>query len=230
MSSTRLPGKVLLNLNGRSVLSHVIERCQAISNVDKVCCAVSDNPESDEVAEEAERCGVEVFRGSEHDVLDRYYLAAQRLEAKIVVRITSDCPMFDPEVVAQVINLLIKKDADLATNNMPPTWPHGLDCEAFTFAWLERAWKDAVETPDREHVSLYIRRHPDAKIVNLKAPKEDLSMHRWTLDFPEDFEFMKAVFGALPVVSSMPSTADILLVLKKFPRIMELNKMHNYRN
>ena len=143
MSSTRLPGKVMLELAGRSVLSHVLERCQAIPGTDVVCCATVTGRDGDPIAAEAESCGAAVFRGKEMDVLDRYYRAAQSLKASTILRVTSDCPVIDPQICGRVLDLLHREEADYACNNMPPSWPHGLDCEAFSFAWLERAAREA---------------------------------------------------------------------------------------
>ncbi|MDA1091641.1 MAG: glycosyltransferase family protein [Proteobacteria bacterium] len=226
MGSTRLPGKVLEDLGGRTVLSHVIERCQILRNADVVCCAVPKSADSDPVAAEAERCGAVVFRGSENDVLDRYFQAAVSLDANVIVRVTSDCPMIDPDVVAQVIELLKDSDADFSTNNLPPSWPHGLDCEAMTVEWLTRAWKEAVEPMDREHVSPFIRRHPDARIVNLEGPGGSLTDHRWTLDYPEDLVFLRALFAVLPSGQKIPGLEQILGVLKAHPEIAAINEIH----
>ena len=223
MASSRLPGKVLLDLAGQTVLSHVIERCNAIPSADIVCCAVSDNRDSDAVALEAERHGVTVYRGSEKDVLDRYYRAAISIDAQIILRVTSDCPILDPQVSEKVIDLLLKEEADISTNNSPPSWPHGLDCEAITFEWLERAWKEAVDQFDREHVSPFIRRHPDVKKVNLEGPGGSLNRHRWTVDYQEDIEFLRALLSQSPSYPNMLLMEDFLEILKKTPGIAELN-------
>ena len=197
MASTRLPGKVLLSLAGRTVLSHVLARCHAIANSDVVCCAVPDCRGSDPVAEEAERCGAAVVRGSESDVLGRYRQAAEEVRAKVVMRVTSDCPLIDPAVCANVIALLENEDADYACNNMPPSFPHGLDCEAFTRAWLERAAHMADRPSEREHVTPFIRNHPEAKKVNLTCPDSGVADHCWTLDTEADWRFMEALFARL---------------------------------
>jgi len=230
MASSRLPGKVLLDLAGQTVLSHVIERCNAIPSADFVCCAISDNRDSDPVATEAERHGATVFRGSEQDVLDRYYRAAVSIGAEIIVRVTSDCPILDPQVAEKVINLLLKEDADFSTNNSPPSWPHGLDCEAITFDWLERAWKEAVDQFDREHVSPFIRRHPDVKSVNLEGPGGFAVEQRWTLDYQEDIDFLRALLSQSPSYPSMPQMKDFLEVLKKNPCISAINKNRDRGN
>ena len=223
MASSRLPGKVLLDLAGQTVLSHVIERCAAIPSADLVCCAISDNPDSDAVAIEAGRHGATVFRGSEIDVLDRYYRAAISIGAEIILRVTSDCPILDPQVSEKVINLLLNEKADFSTNNSPPSWPHGLDCEAITFDWLERAWKEAVDHYDREHVSPFIRRHPDVKKVNLEGPGGSVVEQRWTLDYQEDVDFLRALLSQSPPKPCILHMKDFLEILNKNPGISKLN-------
>jgi spore coat polysaccharide biosynthesis protein SpsF (cytidylyltransferase family) len=198
MGSTRLRGKVLMDVGGRTVLDHVMSRCRAVAGADAVCCAVPDTADSDPVAAEARRLGVEVFRGSEADVLDRHWRAARALKADVVMRITSDCPLIDPEVAAEVLGLRAKGDLDYACNNMPPSWPHGLDCEAMTFAWLDRAAREATAPYDREHVTPFIRNHPDSRKANLPCPVAGVARHRWTLDTPADLAFMRALFPHLP--------------------------------
>ena len=196
--STRLPGKVLLELGGRTVLSHVLERCQAIPGIDAVCCASPEGADCDLVVAEAERCGTEVFRGSETDVLDRYYRAAKMLQADFVLRVTSDCPLIDPELCGRVLAEVTSDGADFAVNNMPVSWPHGLDCEAFTFALLERAAAESQIFTEREHVSLFMRHASGVRRANVAAEGKDMSHHRWTLDVPQDYAFFDALFPHLP--------------------------------
>jgi spore coat polysaccharide biosynthesis protein SpsF (cytidylyltransferase family) len=198
MGSTRLRGKVLMEVGGATVLDHVLTRCRAIAGVDTVCCAIPDTADSDPVAAEARRVGAEVFRGSESDVLDRHTQAARALRADIVMRITSDCPLIDPAVCAEVLALRASARADYACNNMPPSWPHGLDCEALTFAWLERAAREATKPHDREHVTPFVHSHAESRKVNLSCPVAGVARHRWTLDTPADLAFMRALFPRLP--------------------------------
>jgi spore coat polysaccharide biosynthesis protein SpsF (cytidylyltransferase family) len=198
MGSTRLPGKVLMRLGEATVLDHVLRRCRAIAGVDAVCCAIPESAANDPVAAEARAAGVEVFRGSESDVLDRYWRAARVLRADVILRVTSDCPLLDPAIAADVLALRSREGADYACNNRPPTWPHGLDCEALTFAWLERAAREATKPYDREHVTPYIREHPESCKANLPCPVAGAARHRWTLDTPDDFEFLRALFPRLP--------------------------------
>ena len=196
--SSRLPGKVLMPLAGRTVLAHVIERCLATEEVDVVCCAVPEGGADDAVAVEAARCGAKVFRGSEADVLDRYYRAARAFDMDVVMRVTADCPLIDPSVCAAVLRLRAEAGADYACNNMPPTWPHGLDCEAITFAWLRRSAREATKPYEREHVTQYVRRHPEARKVNLSMPGGAAAEHRWTLDNECDLRFLETLCARLP--------------------------------
>ena len=199
INSSRLPGKVLMPLGGHSVLEHTLKRCKAIEGVDTVCCAVPTSQEHDPVAEEAFKIGVHVFRGSENDVLDRYYQAARELKADTVMRVTSDCPLIDPKVCSQVLDLFRREKADYATNNMPPSWPHGLDCEVVSFAWLERSADEATKKFEREHVTQYVRNHAEAKLVNLPCPEEGVSELRWTIDNKADYAFFTEMYARLPV-------------------------------
>ncbi len=224
MASSRLPGKVMEKLGGETVLSHVLRRCQAIETADMVCCATTEGSDGDPIAAEAARRGVEVFRGSEWDVLDRYYRAARHLSADVIMRVTSDCPLIDPAICASVLRLRAEGDADYACNNMPPSWPHGLDCEAFTFAWLERAAREASKPSEREHVTPFIRGHPEARKVNLEGPGGSIAKHRWTLDYLEDLVFLRALFHKLPADPAVPRMDDVLEVLDAYPEISAINR------
>ncbi len=198
MASTRLPDKVMLELEGRTVLSRVLERCQAVPGIDAVCCATPEGDDCDPVAAEVERCGVTVFRGSEEDVLDRYYRAAEALQADFVLRVTGDCPLIDPVVCGRVLAEVMEGRADYAVNNMPVTWPHGLDCEAFTFALLERAAAEATTIFEREHVGPFMRYLPDVHQTNISAVEKNIGHHHWALDTPDDYAFLQALFSRLP--------------------------------
>ena len=223
MNSSRLPGKVMKELAGETVLAHVLRRCQGIEAADIVCCATVEGSDGDPIAVEAARLGVEVFRGSEQDVLDRYYRAARELQADVIMRVTSDCPLIDPEICAQVVRLRTEKGADYATNNMPPSWPHGLDCEAFTFHWLERAAREAVRPSEREHVTPFIRNHPEARRTNLAGPGGRVADHRWTLDTASDWRFFEALFERLPGGSEGWSYRVPLAIVQRDPALAAIN-------
>jgi len=222
-ASTRLPGKVLNRLGETSVLDHVVTRCKSIPVIDAVCCAVPDGADCDIVAAEAERCGAEVFRGSEIDVLDRYYGAAKMMRADVILRVTSDCPLIDPEICARVLALRAETGAAYACNNMPPSWPHGLDCEAIPFEWLERAALEATNADDREHVGPFIRNHPEAKTANLASPDTSMASHRWTLDTPADKEFFLTLWLLLPEGREGWDYRKVLKIVEAHPHIAAIN-------
>lgn len=223
MSSTRLPGKVLLDLGGHTVLWHVLTRCRAIPGADIVCCAVPDATESAPIETEALACGAVVARGPEADVLARYHATSQQIGADVVLRVTSDCPLIDPQVCGQVLALRARERADYACNNMPRGWPHGLDCEAFTAAALERAAAAASDPYDREHVTPWLRRAEGLRRVNLAGPGGAFADRRWTLDFAEDYRFFQALFAHLPPTPHIASTAEVDAVLARHPAIAALN-------
>ena len=223
MQSTRLPGKVLKKLGDATVLEHVLRRCQAIPGTDMICCAVPEGSESDPVANETERLGVMVFRGSEDDVLDRYYQAAKASKADVVVRVTSDCPVSDPDVCGRVVKLRKDTNADYACNNMPPSWPHGLDCEVITFEWLERSAREAYKKFEREHVTQYVRNHADSHVENLAGPGGDCIHYRWTIDTPEDYDFFIALWDRLPVGPEAWDYRNIFRIIEAEPDLALIN-------
>jgi spore coat polysaccharide biosynthesis protein SpsF len=193
MGSSRLPGKVMEKLGGRTVLEHVLTRCATIPGADLVVCAVPDEVASEPLERVAHACGAKTFRGSEADVLARYLGAARAHGADIVMRVTSDCPLIDPAICGAVLQLRRREAADYATNNMPPSFPHGLDCEAFTTDALAAAGAATTEPHDREHVTPWLRRAEHLKRCNLASDDPSLARHRWTLDYPEDLAFLRAV-------------------------------------
>jgi glutamate-1-semialdehyde 2,1-aminomutase/spore coat polysaccharide biosynthesis protein SpsF len=229
MGSTRLRGKVLEYLGGAPVLAHVIRRCQAIPEVDDVVCATVPGLDGDGVAELASGLGATVFRGPEHDVLARYHGAAHAARADIVLRVTSDCPLIDPELCSAVLRLRIAEDADYAANNMPPSWPHGLDCEAFTRETLDRAAAQAIEPYDREHVTPWIRRNDSLRRVNLDGPGGAFAAQRWTLDYPEDLVFLRAVAERLPPNSTHVGWRAVAGIVADDPDLTLINESRRER-
>lgn len=227
LGSSRLPGKVLKPLARGTVLEEVLRRCRAIPGADLVVCAVPEDGKDDPVVAEALRCGAIVTRGSETDVLDRYLQASKAVGADVVMRVTSDCPLIDPEVCGAVLDLRAAEGADYACNNMPPSFPHGLDCEAFTRDALELAWRQAIAPEDREHVTPWLRRAPEIRRAVLAGPGGNFAHLRWTLDFPEDYSFLKEVFGLLPSSPALPGWKEVLALLVEHPAILELNAAHS---
>ncbi len=227
--SSRLPGKVLRPLGGKTVLAHVLERCKRVVAADVVCCAVADDGESDPVAEEARRTGVAVFRGSRTDVLARYAGAARYMNAETVMRVTSDCPVIDPVVCSDVLNLLGESSADYVCNNMPPSWPHGLDCEAFTAEVLFRAEREAKMPEEREHVTPWMRDHPKIRRADLPGPGGAWVEQRWTLDYPEDMKFFEALFDAVPGDPAVSRADDFMKAVGEHPDIANINRSRRDR-
>jgi spore coat polysaccharide biosynthesis protein SpsF (cytidylyltransferase family) len=227
MGSTRLPGKVMRPLCGETVLAHVLRRCAATPGVDVVVCATVEGADGDPVAAEAVRVGASVFRGSEQDVLGRYLGAARAVEADRILRVTSDCPLIDPVLCGAVLACCGPAAADFASNNTPPSWPHGLDCEAFTRDLLETAAARASDPYEREHVSPWMRKAPGVRYANVAGPGGVLPDHRWTLDYPEDLAFFEALFPLLPSPPAIPPSEAVLAVLAVHPAIALINAHKN---
>jgi spore coat polysaccharide biosynthesis protein SpsF len=229
-TSTRLPGKVLKPIEGRTALAHVLHRCRSVRGVDVVCCAVAEGSVHDGVAEEAAACGAEVVRGSESDVLDRYHCAAERLNLATVLRVTSDCPLIDPDVCGRVLARLVTSCADYACNNMPPSFPHGLDCEAFTAAALARAAHHAVAPYEREHVTPWLRNADTIRRVSVEGPGGEIARLRWTLDYQEDFHFMTQLFSRLPAFPYIAGYEEVLRVVAGHPELTAINAFRHDEN
>lgn len=225
MGSSRLPGKVLNRLAGRTVLDHVLARCLAIESADRVVCATTTSPADDAIVAEAERVGAAVYRGSETDVLGRYREAARAFDADVILRVTSDCPLIDPELCERVLLLRAERQVGFADNNTPRTFPHGLDCEAFTREVLELAADSATAPYDREHVTPWMRRQPDVARAALASPDASLAGLRWTLDTPADLEFFKALFEVLPNGSASTRWTTALGALQNSPKLTDLCAM-----
>lgn len=212
MGSTRLPGKVLADINGQPMLWHVVQRARAAREIDEVRVATSMEPANDPLAEWCRQTGTPCFRGHESDVLDRYCQAARAAGAGVIVRLTADCPLLDPAIVDRVVALRRTHDAHYASNSVQRTYPDGLDAEAFTMAALERAWSEASWASEREHVTPYIWKHPDRFRLAHVTQDVDLSGLRWTVDQPEDLEFVREVsryYG-----SRFPGMVEVLEFLR----------------
>lgn len=219
MTSTRLPGKVLMPAAGKPMLEHEIDRVRRARRIDRIVVATTTNAADDPVAALALRLGVGVHRGSEHDVLTRMADAAAADGAGLVVRLTADCPLLDPAVLDRLVERLLSAEppAQYATNSLPRTWPLGLDAEAMRAEALFAAAREATDPYDREHVTPFLYRHPDRfRLVNLPSPV-DLSRHRWTLDTPADYELLRRILEALLPVRPTFGYQDVLALLEAHP-------------
>lgn len=221
MGSTRLPGKVLKDLGGRTVLDRVVSRAQRAVLLNALVVATSTQKVDDAIAAECERMEVRCFRGNETDVLDRYYHAAQAFSADAIVRITADCPLIDPELVDDTIRSFLEQKPDYATNSLITTYPRGLDVEVFTSEALASAWNSAQRPHQRAHVTPYFYENAGMfRIVSLRADG-GYGHYRWTLDTPEDLEMIRSVykhfsprgdFGWREVLSLLEQRSDLVAI------------------
>jgi glutamate-1-semialdehyde aminotransferase/spore coat polysaccharide biosynthesis protein SpsF (cytidylyltransferase family) len=196
MGSSRFPGKVLQDLSGRPMLWHVVNRVRKARNVDRVVVATTDLEVDDPVAWFCEQEGIGCFRGSEQDVLDRFYQAAKANHADVVVRITADCPLIDPSVIERVLARFQRGDCDYVCNIIRYTYPDGLDTEVFSFGALERAWREASKPSEREHVTPYLRMDK-FRVANVESEVPvSPAQYRWTVDRPADLDFVRKVYAA----------------------------------
>ncbi len=226
LGSTRLPGKALLEVAGRPMLAHVVERAAAIPGVGGIVLATSVNPGDDRLVQFAREMGLPSVRGSEEDVLDRFRTAIREYPAHVVVRVTADCPLLDPEVSGLVMAEYLRRagSVDYVSNVQPPTYPDGLDTEVFSREALETAWREARLPSEREHVTPYLWRRPDRfRIANVFHTK-DLSALRWTVDTAADLAFVRAVYDSLsPNGTRLFGMAEILALLRERPDLQSLN-------
>jgi spore coat polysaccharide biosynthesis protein SpsF len=229
MRSTRLPGKVLRVLAGTTVLGQVIRRVRACALIDATVVATSTAAADDPIIAETEAHGAQVFRGSEEDVLARYLDAATEAHATRIVRVTSDCPLLDPELLCRMVALFAEKcgsppKLDYLSNTLHQrTFPRGLDAEIFTLDALSRAAAQATDPWDREHVTPYLYSHPEQfRLAGFRQP-DDLSRHRWTLDTEEDWALLSAIYEALGAGGTTFTTRDVLDFLAGHPELAELN-------
>lgn len=225
MTSTRLPGKVLMTVAGKPLLEYLIERLRRVALADEIIIATTVNDSDEPIVEFCGRLSVPYFRGSEDDVLSRYHEAASRVKADFVVRVTSDCPVIDPRVIDDVISFFrAAGDAyDYASNTLARSYPRGMDTEVFTFRALNEAFFEASEPPEREHVTPFIYRHPERYRIGQVVFGRDASRHRWTVDTPEDFELVSRIIETLYPLNPEFGLEDILALLKDHPQWAGIN-------
>ena len=221
MGSSRLPGKVMADILGKPMLSHVVTRVSRARRLDLVTVATSTHASDDPVAEYCSGAGLPCFRGSEEDVLDRLYRTADHFKADVVVRLTSDCPLHDPDVIDERIRILQDEEVDFVSGGLETTFPDGLDAAAFWMGVLERTWREASLRSDREHVTPYIFRNPERFRLRIVRLDEDLSYLRWTVDEPRDLEFVRAVYDHLGDTDFRMK--DVIDLLQRHPELNRIN-------
>jgi len=223
LGSTRYPRKIFSILADKPLIWHVVDRLKYSKKIDKIVLATTINTIDDETEKWANEEEVPVFRGSENNVLERYYLAAKHFSADVVVRITADDPFKDPEIIDNVIDKLIIEKLDFAFNNKPATFPEGLDTEVFTFEALEKAYLNSVDNYEKEHVTQYFYKNSQQfKQANF-FNNSNLSSLRWTIDTEEDYLMAKRIYDKLYLKGSIFLTLDILRLLEQSPEIAQIN-------
>lgn len=225
MGSTRLPGKMMKEVAGKPMIQYVFDRAKISKLTDEVWLATTESTSDDILADWAEKNNIFYFRGSENDVLDRYYQTAKKAKADVVVRVTGDCPLLDSDVVDKVIQEYKEGGYDYVSNIHPPTYPDGLDTEVFSFESLERAWKEASLQSEREHVTPYIWKNPDKFKMKNVANDIDYSAERWTLDTKEDYEFLKNVIEECEKKGKICRMQEVLEIIKDNPDWKGINSM-----
>jgi spore coat polysaccharide biosynthesis protein SpsF len=222
MGSTRLPGKVLMDLGGETVLARVLGRLRRAIMIEEIVVATTDSAADDAIIRECERLEASCFRGSEDDVLDRYYEAARMFAAEAVVRITSDCPVIDPDLVDETIRVFQLQCGDYCSNSFPRTYPRGLDIEVFSMNALEQGWRHAYQPYEREHVTPYFYEHPELFRLVSHQGQIDYSRYRWTLDTEEDLELLREIYARFGNKDDF-SWREVIQLMEREPELAELN-------
>ncbi len=226
MGSSRLPGKVLKDIGGKPMLLWAVERARRATRVDAVGVATTDDPADDPIAALCTAHEIPVFRGSVFDVLDRFYRAAQAFRADVVVRVTGDCPLIDPGVMDETIAAFFESGVDFAANRLPPPWkrtyPIGLDTEVCSFAGLERAWREAAEPYEREHVMPYFYDQDGRFRVRVVDHDPDYGALRWTVDTPADLELLRQIVERFEGREDF-SWLEVLELVQREPELTRIN-------
>ena len=225
MGSTRLPGKILKTILGKPLLGYLIERLQRVSLADKIIIATTTNESDNTIVDFCQKEGVSVFRGSEEDVLSRYYLSAEENQADVVVRITSDCPLSDPKLIDSCIQFFLDNthQYDYVSNSIERTYPRGFDVEVFSSGALWKAHKLAFSASDREHVTLFMYKNPKQFRVGSIKQGKDLSEYRLTVDTPEDFELIRLILESLYPKNPNFNLEDVTKILEEQPEWVKIN-------
>ena len=222
MNSTRLPGKIFADIGGEPMLRRLLDRLAVVSSIDDIVVATTINSEDDQLVDWLANFGVNYYRGSSEDVLDRFAQAASGRNADFILRVTADDPLKDPGIISKAIKILESNASlDYVSNTIQPTWPEGLDIEVFRYSTLMRAHKEATLHSDREHVTTYIWNHPNLFNLHNFCWERNLSRWRWTVDKPCDLEFIRKIFcefadnplvDYLQIVDWLESNPELLLM------------------
>lgn len=225
MGSTRLPGKILKTVNGKTLLEYQIERVKLAISIDQIIIATTIKESEQPLVALCEKLGLDYYRGSEQDVLSRYYEAAKKYDVDVIVRLTSDCPIIDPVVIDTVVNHFLNNQSsvDYVSNTLERTYPRGLDTEVFSFAALNKASKEAVLPRDKEHVTAYFYTNPDLFKLQSVKNEHDYGSYRWTVDTEEDFELIQLLLNELYNSDELFLLEDVIKLLENHPEWNEIN-------
>lgn len=228
VGSTRLPGKILKEICGKTILHHEIDRLKKCKEIDEIVIATTDKEDDDKIVNEAKKLSVKYFRGSENDVLSRFYYSAKENNADIIVRVTSDCPCIDFEILDKMLiyfkDKYKEKQVDYLSNTIKRTYPRGYDIEIFTFSALEKSYINAKKEYEREHVTPYIYDKTNNFLKLSFENKDDYSEYRVTLDTIEDFIVIKNIFENLYYKNPYFKLNDVVQYLNNNLHIVDINK------
>lgn len=228
VGSGRLPKKVLKPILGKTAIEREIERIKKSALCQKIILAIPEGKDNDILEKIGKKAGILVFRGSENNVLDRFYQAAKAFALEDIIRLTGDCPLFDWKICDEVISFYLDNKFDYVSNVRPPTFPDGLDIEIFSFKGLEKTWQNAKLKSEKEHVTSYIANHPEIfKMGNLVRNGNDLSGLRLTLDEKQDLILIRKIYGALYKKKRYFGLEDILKLFFEKPELLKINQSIN---
>jgi len=228
MNSKRLPGKVMMKIFNKPIIWHIFQRLKQCSKLDQIVISTGPFEDNKEIHKFAKMSDIPLYSGSEDDVIDRIFNTAKIYESDFVVRITADCPFVDPKIIDKMVSFHHEnfQKYDIVVNNKPPTFPHGLDIEVYSFKTLEKMWSKIKEPELRNWFPLFIEKNPEMfRIYNISNSSK-LSELRWTLDYSEDFEFIKKIFENLYSLKNIFYMEDILELLEKKPELSLINSKH----
>jgi spore coat polysaccharide biosynthesis protein SpsF len=224
LGSSRLPSKILKDLSGKPLIYHICNRLKASKRINKVVIATTNLLKDDLINDWAKQNRIECFRGSEDNVLSRYYYAATATDAEVIVRITADDPFKDVAIIDKVIDILLKEDIDFACNNFPPSFPEGLDVEVFTYSALKKAFENSIDDFEKEHVTQYFYRNTDLFKMKNFAYSEDMSHLRLTVDTQNDFKLAEEIYNRLYSTNEFFGYDEILSLYKFDPDLFKINQ------
>jgi len=226
MGSIRLPGKTMERITkDKRVIDFVVEQLKFSKIIEKIIVAIPDSIEDDVTYNHLLSKKIQTYRGSLKNVLDRYYQCAKNASSSVIVRVTADCPLIDPEIVDKVITKFIKNKFDYVSNTHPRTFPYGTETEVFSFNALEKAWNETSNDFDREHVTPYFYKNPNKFSIGNVIQEKNQSNYRWTIDYNEDLELVKYI--ANNIIKKPILTSDIINLIIKNPNLLKINESHN---